>query len=266
MPRYICKSCSIQRPRTAAPPETCPVCEDPRQFVPASGQAWMTPDTLTAVHSNAFRQVAPNLMTIRTSPQIGIGQRAFLLRTPAGNVLWDCITLLDDATVEIIGALGGLTAVAISHPHFHASMVRWGRAFGCPVLVHARDREWVPEADPCLDFWDEDSREVVPGVDIHRLGGHFPGSAVLHWREQRAIFAGDTVLVTADRRHVTFQWSYPNDVPLAADTVRGIASRLATLDFDALYSPFEERGDIATGAKDAVARSAVRHIDPPRYD
>lgn len=264
MPRYICKGCGVQRPTT--PPAICPICADPRQYGPASAQAWMTPDVLVAGHGNAFRQVAPDVMTIRTSPQVGIGQRAFLLRTPAGNVLWDCIPLLDDATVEIIGALGGLAAVAISHPHFYAAMARWGQTFGCPVLVHARDREWVPEMHPSITLWDGDNHEVVPGVDLHRLGGHFPGSAVLHWRGRKALFAGDTVLVTADRRHVTFQWSYPNDVPLPADTVRGMAARLAKLDFDALYSPFEARGDIIGDAKEAVARSAARHLDPPRYD
>ena len=264
MPRYICKGCAVQRAKTAVPPETCPICEDPRQGVP--GNAWMTPDALVAGHGNAFRVVAPGIMTIRTVPQIGIGQRAFLLRTPAGNVLWDCVSLADEATAEIIEALGGLAAVAISHPHFYAAMARGGETFECPVLVHARDREWIPEAAPCIELWEGDNREVVPGVDLHRLGGHFPGSSVLHWREQRAVFAGDTVLVTADRQHVAFQWSYPNDVPLAAGTVQSMTARLGALDFDALYSPFEARGDITGGAKEAVARSAARHIDPPRYD
>ena len=34
--------------------------------------------------------------------KFAIGQRAFLLETPMGNVLWDLITLLDDATVEFV--------------------------------------------------------------------------------------------------------------------------------------------------------------------
>ncbi len=265
MPHYICKACGIQRPKTVAPPALCPVCDDPRQFVPASGQAWMTPDALVAEHGNIFRYVAPGVMTIRPEPRVGIGQRAFLLRTPSGNVLWDCVTLLDAATEDIINALGGLAAVTISHPHVYSAMARWGRVFDCPVLVHARDREWVPEADPPVEFWEEDIREVLPGLDLHRMGGHFPGSAVLHWRDRRRLFTGDTVLVTADRRHVTFQWSFPNDVPLPADTVRRMAARFDRLDFDALHSSFDGR-DIPEDAREAVARSAARHIDPPRYD
>ena len=265
MPQYICKTCAVQQAKSATPPATCPICEDPRQFVPEGGQAWMTPDALSG-YGNAFRMVAPDTMTIRTVPQLGIGQRAFLLRTPAGNVLWDCITLLDEATIQIVRALGGLAAVAISHPHFYSAMARWGRTFDCPVFIHARDREWVQEPDPCIAFWDGETRDILSGLTLHRFGGHFPGSAVLHWRERRTLFTGDTVLVTTDRQHVAFQWSYPNDVPLPAATVREMAARFEALDFASLHSPFTERGSIEEDAKEAVARSAARHLEPPCYD
>jgi hydrophobic/amphiphilic exporter-1 (mainly G- bacteria), HAE1 family len=33
--------------------------------------------------------------------------------------LWDCISLINDATVTLINGLGGLKAIAISHPHFY---------------------------------------------------------------------------------------------------------------------------------------------------
>ena len=68
-----------------------------------------------------FQRLEPNLYGIGSAPQFAIGQRALLIRTPAGNVLWDCISLLDDATIDIITALGGLQAIAISHPHFYTT-------------------------------------------------------------------------------------------------------------------------------------------------
>ena len=265
MPRYICKTCGVQRAKSPSPPPACPICDDARQAIPAAWQGWITPDRLVADHGTVFRQVAPGITSLRTEPKIGIGQRVFLLQTEAGNVLWDCLTLLDDATVSLIKGLGGLAAIAISHPHFHAAMARWGQVFDCPVLIHARDREWVAAADPCLEFWEGETREALPGIDLHRFGGHFPGSTVLHWRKRRALFTGDTIMVTPNQRHAVFQWSFPNDVPLHPDAVRSIAARTGTLDFETLYAGFEGR-EIIADAKEIVARSAGRHCNPPRYD
>jgi glyoxylase-like metal-dependent hydrolase (beta-lactamase superfamily II) len=63
------------------------------------------------------------LIAIRTEPQLAIGQSAYLIRTPEGNVLWDCITYLDDETINAIKGLGGLKAIVISHPHFFSTHV-----------------------------------------------------------------------------------------------------------------------------------------------
>ena len=101
-------------------------------MTPDSGQRWTSLEALRSTHRNAFQQIEPGLMGVGTVPAFGIGQRALLVRTPTGNLLWDCIALLDDATAAIITALGGLSAVAISHPHYYTTMVEWGRAFGCP--------------------------------------------------------------------------------------------------------------------------------------
>ena len=148
MPAFICNACGTQYPPSEAPPETCPVCVDERQFVPSSGQTWTTLERLRRTHSNKFRELAAGLMTIETTPAFGINQRAILARTPAGNVLWDCIALLDDATIDLVKGLGGVTAIAISHPHYYTTMVEWSRALGgVPVYLHAADREWVMQPD-----------------------------------------------------------------------------------------------------------------------
>ncbi|WP_315830764.1 MBL fold metallo-hydrolase [Bradyrhizobium prioriisuperbiae] len=264
MQQFICETCGLQYAPSEAPPDRCFICDDDRQFVPPTGQRWTTPAQLAAGHSNAFHQLAPGLISITTVPRFGIGQRALLVQTPAGNVLWDCISLLDEATTTIIRALGGLKAIAISHPHFYSAIATWGRTFDCPVLVHEADHEWVAEPDHHLDHWSGDTRELLPGLTLHRLGGHYPGSSLLHWAEQRALLPGDTLLVTPDRRHVAFMWSYPNYVPLPAAEVERIGGRLAALDFDAIYSPFADRGEIRHDAKAAVARSIERHIHGPQ--
>ena len=108
MPAFICKTSGTQFTPSEAPPPRCPICDDERQFVPPSGQTWTTHDALVRRHTNTFRQEEPGLIGIGIVPAFAIGQRALLLRTAQGNVLWDCITLLDDATVEIVKGLGGL--------------------------------------------------------------------------------------------------------------------------------------------------------------
>src|SRR5205814_3092636 len=111
----ICRACGTQFPESSSAPRSCPICSDARQFIPKSGQEWTTLEKLRPGHHNAFRQYEPDLIGVGTVPEFAIGQRALLLRTPQGNFLWDCITLVDDATVETISAMGGLRGIAISH-------------------------------------------------------------------------------------------------------------------------------------------------------
>ena len=153
MPAFICATCGVQYPPSETPPESCPVCADERQFLPQSGQHWTTLETMQATHCNAWRRHEPDLFGIGTMPAFAIGQRALLVRTPAGNVLWDCITLIDEATVALVRALGGIQGIAISHPHYYSSMVEWAHAFDAPVWLHEGDREWVMRPDPAIRFW-----------------------------------------------------------------------------------------------------------------
>jgi hypothetical protein len=262
MPHFICQTCSIQFAEGAAPPPHCPICEDERQFVPARGQHWTTLEKLQGGHANTWRALEPDLLAIRSVPAIGIDQRALLVRSPAGNFLWDCIALLDDATLALIGALGGLTGIALSHPHYYSTMVEWGRAFGVPVWLHAKDRQHVTRPDPCLRFWEGDAQPVLPGLTLHRLGGHYAGGAIAHWAAgaggRGALLSGDILQVMPDRKHLGFMRSYPCLIPLPPAEVTRMAAYCDRLAFDAIYGAFQER-EIVAGAKAALAKSAARY-------
>jgi glyoxylase-like metal-dependent hydrolase (beta-lactamase superfamily II) len=200
-------------------------------------------------------------MSIHTQPAFAISQRAFLLRTPGGNVLWDCISLLDPATEEIIAALGGLAAIAISHPHYYSCMQDWARRFACPIWLHADDSAWIMRPDDWVRHFSDETIEILPGLTVIRLGGHFPGGTVLHWADGGGvILSGDIVQVAADTRRVSFLWSYPNMMPLPARTVSRIAATLAPLRFDRLYGAFVGK-DIRRDASGIVARSAARYVE-----
>lgn len=261
---HLCKTCGTSFATDGAPPARCAICDDERQYVPRSGQAWTTREQLAAAHANLWREHEPDLFEIRTQPDFGIGQRAFLLRTPHGNILWDCIALLDRATEQIVRALGGIAQIAISHPHYYTTMQDWAQAFDAPVRLHANDRDWVMRSDAHLDFWSGDARGIAPGVTLLRLGGHFPGGTVLHWAQgaqgRGALLSGDIVQVAADTRRVSFQWSYPNMLPLSARSVRRIADALAPWPFDRIYGAFAGK-QVLGDARQVVAWSAARYVE-----
>jgi glyoxylase-like metal-dependent hydrolase (beta-lactamase superfamily II) len=246
------------------PPRHCRICEDERQYVPPSGQAWTTPEKLARGHVNAWRQLEAGLFEIHTSPHFGIGQRALLLRTTEGNILWDCLALLDGATAALIRSLGGLRAIAISHPHYYTCMQDWAHRFDCPIHLHAADSEWIMRPDPAVRLWRGETLDIADGLTLLRLGGHFPGGAVLHWaggaEGRGALLSGDIVQVAADLNRVSFLWSYPNMMPLSGPTVRRIADTLAAWKFDRIYGAFPGR-QVLSGGWEAVARSAARFVE-----
>lgn len=265
MPHFICMTCGVQYPDSANPPEHCPVCDDDRQYVGWQGQQWTTLDDLRTGHANTFNDEEPGLVSIQTRPKFAIGQRALLVRSPGGNLLWDCVSLIDDATVKAIQSRGGLAALAISHPHFYATMAEWSRAFGgVPIYVHADDRQWVMRPDPAVASWDGETLALHDGLTLIRCGGHFEGSAVLYWPAgadgRGALLVGDTLQVVRDRRHISFMRSYPNLIPLPAETIRRIARSVAPFSFDRIHGMLPGLA-IPSDGQGAVARSVERYLD-----
>lgn len=266
---FICVTCGTQFPVSDAPPPVCPICDDERQYIGHDGQRWTTLAELRRGRANAFREIEAGLTGIGTEPSFAIGQQAHLIETPNGNVLWDCISLIDDATVAEINRRGGLAAIAISHPHFFSSMAEWSAAFAnVPIYLHADHRPFVVRTDAPITYWEGETREIVPGVTAIRCGGHYPGSSVLHWAAgadgRGSLFTADTIYVVQDRRWVSFMYSYPNLIPLDTATVNRIVAAVEPFAFDRLHSAWHG-AVIASDAKNAVSRSAaryIRHISP----
>ena len=264
MPNYICATCGVQYAESALPPEHCLVCEDERQYIGWTGQRWTTLPDLQGSHRNQLDVEAPELISIATEPKFAIGQRALHVRSSGGNVLWDCITLTDDRSVAAVQALGGIAAIAISHPHYYSALVDWSQALGgVPVYLHAADREWVMRPDPAIVLWEGETKELAPGLTLIRCGGHFPGATVLHWAGgaggKGALLTGDTIHVGEDRRSLSFMYSFPNFIPLDASVVKRIVAAVEPFVFDAIYGGWFGR-NVATGAKQALRRSAERYI------
>jgi hypothetical protein len=272
MSAFICTMCGTQFTPSPSPPDRCAICDEERQYVHPGGQGWTTLEQMRgagkpwlASYRNGYAKYEDDLLGIATSPGMGIGQRALLVSTPKGNVLWDCITYIDDATVDIIKKLGGISAIAISHPHYYTTMVEWSHAFGkVPVLLHAGDREWVMRPDPVIEYWDGPTKTIFPGLTLIHVAGHYTGATALHWAAgtggKGALLSGDTVQVVGPDKTVSFMWSFPNLIPLDASTVQVIADRLEPWPFDSIYGAWPE-ALIKSDAKKILAHGINRYID-----
>jgi len=269
MQNFICVQCGTQFGATVKPPPGCLICEDERQFVRYGGQAWTTLERLATDHHNRFEDEALQLLGIGTEPEFAIGQRALLLQSPSGNLLWDCISLLDEKTIAEVNARGGIRAIAISHPHFYSSMVEWADHFDAQIFLHAADRQWVmrpADAGSRIQFWKGTTLSLWDGLTLVNCGGHFEGGTVLHWPaasrgrgSKGALLTGDIITVVQDRRYVSFMRSYPNLIPLGAAAIHRILERIEPFPFDQIYGGWW-KANVLSNAKAAVARSAQRYL------
>jgi hypothetical protein len=263
MTAWICATCGNQQSDTERPPEACAICLDERQYVGEGGQRWTTLAELADDgHRSDVRELEPGLWGIGVAPSFAIGQRALLVTTDAGNVLWDIPGFLDDAAVKAVRGVGGLAAVTASHPHFYGVIIEWSHAFdGAPVLIPEADLRWLQRPDPAVETW-AGTRELAPGVTLIQCGGHFPGSAVIHWAQgaggKGALFVGDTLGVVADTRYLSFMRSYPNFIPLPERDLDLILERLEPYPYDRIYGGWWNRV-VDHDGKAAVQRSAQRY-------
>jgi hypothetical protein len=264
MENLICVTCGTQFGKSVQAPACCPICEDERQYVGHEGQKWTTLEGLRTDHHNRWHEEGAGVLGIGTEPEFAIGQRALLVQSPGGNLLWDCVSLIDPTTIERVNALGGIRAIAISHPHFYSSMIEWSAAFGdVPIYLHAVDRKWVMRESTYLRFWESATHALWDGLTLIQCGGHFEGGTVLHWPPgedgKGALLTGDVIQVAADTRYVSFMRSYPNPIPLSSRAVRQIQERVEPFAFEKIYGAWWGR-NVLTNGKRAIAISAERYL------
>ena len=106
--------------------------------------------------------------------------------------------------------------------------------------------------------------DVLPGVTLVQCGGHFPGSAVVHWAGgasgRGVLLSGDTIVVTPGEDRVTFLWSAPNRLPLSEAAVLGVLSAVEPFAFDRIYGGWWAPV-LRSGARATVQSGALRYIE-----
>ncbi|MCM6778366.1 hydrolase [Nocardia sp. CDC159] len=262
MTTWICDGCGLEHPDSAAPPPHCvlasaAVGDEERGDLGPHGR-WTTHAELARQpHRIVHRDHGRGVHSLRREPRLAIGHWSFLVQTPHGNLLWDPPAYLDDEIAGLVGELGGIAAIATSHPHMFAAQITWSHAFGrVPVLVNELDREWLPRPDPVVRFWTGHA-EPLPGLELIHTGGHMRGSCVARTPDG-TLLSGDTIAGCLDPNWVSFQRNVPRHVPLSPTAVRRIVDTLASYDYDRLYTLGGDTLD--HDAKQTVESAATRHI------
>jgi glyoxylase-like metal-dependent hydrolase (beta-lactamase superfamily II) len=234
---------------------------DERQAVPEEGQTWTNLYELSENHGVIIKKLHPLLYELRMVPSFAIGQRALLVITPYGNILWDCIALINVPTIEFINSKGGLIAIAVSHPHYYTTMNEWAEIFDCPVYIHQDDNEWIFNRGRQIRLWEGEELILEEEIKLLRIGGHFTGASVLQvsfLSKGGALLCGDTFFVSPSKKHILVMYSYPNRIPLSVHEVQSIKNRMASIQFDTLYG-FHESQNILTNAKNLLMDSLGKY-------
>ena len=230
----ICSACGTSYSVGSAP-QTCAICLDERQWVPPAGQSWTTREELHERHSIKSTLLQEGLYEFEINPAFGIGQRAVLVLSKNGNVLWDCIPLLDEPAIEFIKSKGGLKAIAFSHPHFYSNMNEWAEVFNCPIYIHQNDEQHIMMRGDHIQLWQDDEIDLWDGMRIICIGGHFAGSSILHvpfLSDEGAIICGDTLFLSPSKKHFSAAYSFPNRIPLPLAEMQRIKERFDSIPFD----------------------------------
>ncbi|MGE5107313.1 MAG: hypothetical protein ACM3H8_07200 [Sphingobacteriales bacterium] len=259
--QVICSTCGTYYPADKVP-EICPICMDDRQYIPPTGQSWTKEEMLLLRHSIKINKIQDRLYEMEVNPIFAIGQRALLVLSPEGNVLWDCIPLLDEATIEFIKSKGGLKAIAFSHPHYYSNMNDWAETFDCPVCIHENDAENIQVKGEHIKLWKGDELALWDGIKIMLIGGHFEGSSILHvpfLSKEGTILCGDTLFLSPSKKHFSILRSYPNRIPLPLSEMKRLKERFDGIPFDSFFGYISTQ-NLNENVKKVFAESMERYF------
>lgn len=191
---------------------------------------------------------APGLSGIGVTPSLMIGQWAPLVQGQASNVLWNCLSAIVDAGLAAIESLGGVDAIASSHPNSYGVLVDWARAQNAPISLPAADRPWGRRLEPAIRSLEGSALALGEGLTLV----HYAGGAA-DWRPHR--YGDGSALVN-------FMYSFPILISLRTRP-HGIGGHLMGWRSRAIVRSATRggrlRSEVASGAT-SLGRSLALHF------
>jgi hypothetical protein len=164
--------------------------------------------------------------------------------------------------IEFIKSKGDLKAIAFSHPHYYSTMNDWAEVFNCPVYIHQNDEQWVFNMGDNVTLWTGAEKELWDGIKIINIGGHFPGSSILHvpfLSPGGAVLCGDTFAIAPSKRHISAMYSYPNRIPLPLHEMHRLKKQMSGIPFDTMYG-YADFQNIYLNAKELLENSMEKYV------
>ncbi|PGN46090.1 hypothetical protein CN962_20905 [Bacillus cereus] len=215
-----------------------------------------------SIYGNKVQLMEEGLYSIRTTPHLADKQTAYYIQNKGMNILWDCVTCLDEKTIDEINELGGIQIIALSTPHFHTTYIDWAKAFNALIYIHEDNKKWVTQQSERIIFWSGEFLELSNGITLYRLGGKFKGGAVLHWKggndNKGVLFTSDIIQMSPGKKGISFMYSYSDLIPLPANVVKDMSSVTKGLSFSCMYDAFYEK--IQENAYEVFQESANRYV------
>ena len=254
LPAFLCDNCGFWQRHFARPP-SCPLCLDARHVVPQDGWRFWTEREARERFPCHWAELEPGVWRFWNDPVSGIGPSGYLVRTDAGNMVFEGCAVWSEAALEQVEALGGVQVLSASHPHSYGALWQIQDRFDPELALHPGDFAWTSALRVSWPF--DDILEPLPGLTLHLTAGHFAGHSVLYDARRRILFCGDALKFELDpadpRRALTISAhkAFVRGVPLTPAELRRYRAVFQDLDFVQTWTPFEQAAN--SGRAEALA-------------
>lgn len=235
---YLCTNCGFWQQHFAIP-TSCPVCSDFRHSPPLAGWEFLNEAEVARVATTKIRDDG-DVAVFSSEPGFGIGPSGYLLRHEGGNVLFDLTPYYSPQALQFIADAGGAAWLSASHPHTYGMAWRLQNEFSPQVAIHIFDLKWTNAFNTTFPF--NGRLELLPGLTLFHVGGHFEGQAILHWRDKGILFAGDMVKFHFEGdalSGISTHKAFNRKIPMSHGEIRRYRAIVEKLEFDIVYTSFD---------------------------
>lgn len=254
LPAFLCDNCGFWQRHFTRPP-SCPLCLDARHVAPQDGWRFWTEREAQGRFPCRWAELEPGVWRFWNDPVSGIGPSGYLLRTDAGNMIFEGCAVWSEEALAQIEALGGVQVLSASHPHSYGAVWQIQDRFDPELALHPGDFAWTSALRVTWPF--DDTLEPLPGLTLHLTAGHFSGHTALFDAARRILFCGDALKFELDptdpRRALTISAhkAFVRGVPLTLGELRRYRAVFQDLDFVQTWTPFEQAAN--SGRAEALA-------------